>query len=267
MNTQITSKLTLIDEDTKLASPTAHLNALEWIADTAVSWTLDTLLQDQMARDTSFYRKREEKRQHLLQVLAYAMDRGLPAQTITGSSDKDLEGGLINEAITKELHKSFKEISLSEEQRQLLIDCDEDPDVIDAEMEAKNMEGRRIATKRRNSANEREAELRKLLSEWFRGVYQATAELDNIPSYILRVVSSKYDYALQAQRKYCKKGIGMGNYDGAGELKQINKVIAKNDIKWIHDRIDELDRQSNFDDSGEIEKGMVGDDERKDITY
>lgn len=272
MTTLITSRLEQLDESVHEASPTAHLNAVTWMASTAVEWALSSFIDDQMARNDKYYAEREQKREQLLRVLAYAMDRGLPPQAILGENDKDTEKGLINEAIAKEMAKSFKSQSLSSDVMELLVACGEDEEVLLLQQEAENQRAERIANARKNKASERLAELRYLLTHWFNGVHGATASMDGLPEYMLKVMVAKYDYAMQSQRKYCHRGITIDINAGrqatqVGELKCLNNIIQKNDLGWIYDRIEERQRESQFDDSGTIERGKIGDDERVDITY
>lgn len=269
MFNQITSRLLNLDADLKVASPTAHLNANKWMASTACEYTLGSYIDDQVARNDEYYAVREEKRGFLNRILAFAMDNGVPSQVICGDGDTDTEHGLINEAIRKELERSFKAKAISQEHMELLIECGEDEEVLTLMNDAENAKNERIANKRKNSMKERESELRHLMSHWFMDVFQASANIDSLPAYLLKIVISKYDYALQAQRKYCIRGIQMGAPEAAGELSAINAIIKKGDIKWCYDRLDELDRQSNFaDDPTELyHRGRTGDNERPDITY
>ncbi len=269
MFNQITSRLLQLDEELKIASPTAHLNANKWMASTACEWALSSFVDDAMARNDQYYQVREEKRGYLAQVLAFAMDNGIPAQVICGEGAADTTEGLINEAITKELNATFRAKSISQENMELLVECGEDEEVLLLMQEGENVKNERIANKRKLKLSDAESGMRHDMSHWFTTAYQASENLDNLPAYILKQVIMKYDYAIQAQRKYHIRGISNGNLAGAGELKMLNMVIARDDIKWCLDRLEELERQSNFkDDPTELyDRGRVGDNEKKDITY
>lgn len=267
MFNSITSRLSLIDADLKVASPTAHLNALKWMASTACEWALNSFVDDAMAKDTKFYQMREEKRANLARVASYAMDNGLPAQAIEGDGPSDTVNGLINEAITKELNATFKAKSISQEHMELLVECGEDEEVLLLMQEGENVKNERIAKKRKMKLEDAESGMRHDMSHWFMATFNASPNLDNIHQAILKQVIMKYDYAMQAQRKYCIRGVQLGNMGCAGELKMINEIIKRGDIGWCLDRLEELERQSDFDDSGTITRGKPGDDERPDITY
>ncbi len=262
MNDLIVSHLNKYEEAVRVATPAGHQRAIEWVGSMAIEYTVRSFIDDQFYNDGRGM-EREQHRAGLGHIMAWAMDCGLPEIVVTR------DDGLINEAITKQLQSVFKKKAYSTEVMEMLVECGENEQTLNDLLEAENLKNERIFHARQNKLVDLEQHIRHMLVEWLHEAMRTESHLEGISPRLIGTVASKFGYALNMRRKYCIRGISMGNRDVAGELAMVNAVVKEGHERFILDRIDELDRQSDFQDDPTLlnERGRVGDNERPDITY
>ena len=260
LNSQITNAFVLELDELSLI-PSCRNMAVSWLGQMAVSFTVGSLVDDFMFKQNG-QAMRDAKRVQLTHVLAFCMDNGYTAQM---AHDE------IKSSIDKAIESAFRSKSFSQEQMELLIACGEDEDSLIKTLAEDNQSGERIHNARKNKLESFIGDVRgqteHMLSQARDNI---SPDLAGIPAWMASLIATKIQMACEMHRKYLIRGIARGQLGNAGQLSILNGILQNERMGWVHNRLDELNRESQFDDKGcnhEDEARHAGDNEQVDITY
>ncbi len=257
LDLQITNKFDLEMADLELI-PACRKMAVEWLGQMAISFAVSSFVDDFMFKAKG-QEMRDTKRHSLTQILAFCMDNGYTAQNAQNEMTSTIE---------KTSHADFKAKSVSQEQLDILVACGEDEESMKTTLAEENASGARIHNARKNRLKDFIGDIRGQMDHILataRGISEP--DLSTAPVWLVKLVATKIMGAEEQHRKYLIRGITQGHLGNAGQLTLLNDVTKNRRMEAVHDRLAELDRESQFDDTGVIERGRAGDDENVDITY
>jgi|15BtaG_2_1085339.scaffolds.fasta_scaffold11501_4 hypothetical protein len=254
---QITNRFDLEMADLELV-PACRKMAVEWLGQMAISFAVSSFVDDFMFKSKG-QEMRDTKRHSLTQVLAFCMENGYTAQNAQDEMTATIE---------KTAHSDFKSKSISQEQLEILVACGEDEESMKSTIAEENAAGARIHNARKNRLKDFMGDIRGQMDHILataRGI--AEPDLSSAPAWLIKLIATKILGAEEQHRKYLIRGITQGHLGNAGQLTLLNATMKVERMEWVHLKLAEMERESQFNDSGVIERGHAGDNENKDITY
>ena len=248
-----------IMEDLHVASPTAALYSMNYMASMAIQFSMGARVDDFIFK-THGEEARDKKREDMANLLGYLM-RWMPQQAMED---------LIEPAFVYMNSRGFSEQLIPEDRLAALEATGMDVEEIRLTMVAKNAQRRNLHVKQKNTLEASLAEIKAEGSRVITAALQGEPTLTRCEPWVSTQMLAKIDMALYGNGK---TGFGhtgylfdqvwlKGNMSCTPELADINNMGFKDRIAKGNHEHDEIERQWMFEVSRKMEeRGGIGDDE------